>query len=258
MRRIGRIYSIAKNTFKEAMRDRILYTLIIFAFLILGSSWVIPPLASGEEYRIITDVGLASISIFGVLIVVFLGTSLVYKEVEKRTVYMIVCKPIYRYEFLLGKYFGLFTTILLVVIIMTIFLYFMIYILFGGYEKRLLLSIFMSCIELAVIASIAIFFSSFSSPTLSGIFTILIFAIGHMTEDIISFSKQFPSSVAKFLARVFYYVIPNLENFNIKNEIIHNIQIKNLQIELAIIYGAIYIAVTLFLSALIFERRDFK
>ena len=177
---MGRVLAIAGNTYRENIRDKILYNLILFALIMILSSLALGRLTLGNEDKVILDLGLASISIFGMLIAIFIGISLVYKELEKRTVYALLAKPVHRYEWILGKYLGLLFTLLVNLAVMTVGLALaMLYtggIQAGGY-LRLLPAVYLIFLSLALITALALLFSTFSSPALSAIFHIL--SLGH-------------------------------------------------------------------------------
>ncbi len=255
---IKKIWVITLNTFKEAVRDRILYSIVFFAFLILILSTIMDVVTIGQRAKIIQDMGLASISIFGALIAIFVGIGLVYKEIDKRTIFTIVSKPVTRYQFLLGKYFGLVLTILVEVLAMgTIFLA-LVYYTSGYINPRLFAAIGLTFLELMVICSVAVFFSSFSTPILSGMFTLGIYLIGHMTRDLYEFSAKLEGTFLAVILKILYYVFPNLDNFNIRAQVVHELPIDPKYFFYSVLYGLLYITLLLFVSSIIFTKRDFK
>ena len=253
-----RISAIAFNTLKECIRDRILYNLLIFAILIIGLSAILSTLTIGEQVRIILNIGLAAINIFGVMMAIFLGIGLVYKEIDRRTIYTILSKPIARYQFLIGKFLGLLLTLLLNILIMTAGLVVTVYLM--GWEVNLTLfeAIFLIFIEFVVVTSIAMLFSCFSTPTLSAIFTLSFYVIGHLSEDIKFFGSKAESLFVKKLSIFIYYILPNLENFNIKSLVVYNDPIGLSFLVYATLYGIFYSSIVFLLSTLIFQKRDFK
>ncbi len=256
--RIMRIQAIAVNTFREAIRDKILYSLLFFALIMIGASLLLGKLALGEYTKIIMDVGLAAISLFGTLIAIFVGITLVNKEIEKRTVYTVVSKPIRRWEFIVGKYLGLALTLFVEVVVMSIGFFLMVIYAGGSFPSILFVAIGLIYIELLFLTAIAVFFSSFSTPTLSGLFTLSAYIIGHLTEDIKRFGEESESAMVKSASEFLYYLLPNLENFNIKNQAVHGVAIGGGEVALVIVYGVIYISLILFASTVIFQGRDFK
>lgn len=255
---MSRISAIAINTFREAVRDKILYVLVIFGLLLIVASQVLSPITLGQQEKIIKDIGLASISIFGVLIILFVGTGLLYKELDKRTIYTIISKPIYRYQFILGKYFGLLLTLLSIVLIMTLIFYLFLWFSSSQPNWYLLVAILLIYMKLAVVTALAIMFSVVSSPTLSATFTFIIYFVGHVSSDMLYFTEKIESALAQNILTVFYYALPNLDYFNIKREVVHNITFDPSFYGFAVLYGLCYILAALAVSIMVFERKDFK
>ncbi len=264
---LRRVLAIAGNTYRENIRDRVLYNLILFALIMILSSLALGKLTLGNEDKVITDLGLSSISVFGMLIAIFIGIGLVYKELEKRTVYALLAKPVHRYEWILGKYAGLLFTLLVNVAIMTVGLALaMMYtghIGAGGY-LRLLPAVYLIFLSLALITALALLFSTFSTPALSALFTFFLWVIGHFGKDLLSFGEITESAPVRWLCRALYYVIPNLANFKIldSRSILQNAgyfqPIDPVSILLATIYCIVYCGILISLATLIFMRRDFK
>ena len=253
-----KILTIALNTFKECIRDKILYNLLIFAMLMIGLSAFLSKLTIGVQIRIVKDIGLGSISIFGVLIAIFLGIGLVSKEIDRRTIYTILSKPVQRYLFLLGKFAGLLLTLFINIAIMTVALIILIYSMGGDVNLLLFEAIFLIFIELIVVTSIALFFSTFTTPTLSAIFTLSFFVIGHLTGYIRLFGSQSDLQFVRKLSDILYYVLPNLESFNIKSMVMYAEALEWNLFFLSTMYGLIYASLVLVLSVIIFQKRDFK
>ena len=244
--------------FKEAVRDKVLYSLIFFSVLLIGLSVVVDRITIGQSSKIIKDFGLGSISVFGTLISIFMGVGLVFKEIEKKTIFTLIAKPIKRYQFLFGKYLGLLFTLVVEVLLMTFGLvFFLIFFSEGMPGIALFQSIYFIFLELSVITAVAIFFSSFSTPFLSGMFALAIFVIGHLTEDLFAFSVRFQPS-GQFMSKVIYYTMPNLEFFNIKGNVVREITISVSHMFWITSYAAMYILALLSLAAMIFQKRDFK
>jgi ABC-type transport system involved in multi-copper enzyme maturation permease subunit len=252
-----KIYSIALNTIREAIRSRILYLLLIFALLMIASSRIVSLLTVGDELKIIKDIGLMSISFFGVLMAVFIGIGLVSKEIEKRTIYNIISKPIQRYQFLLGKYFGLLLTLLINIGVMTILFLVVIYFKSGLWELNLLKAIVLFFFELLIIIAVAILFSTFTTPILSSVFTLAIYFMGQLTPNLLLLREKVGGIIGRTILLLLYYLLPNLQNLNIKNEIVHNIAINNQFIFFAIAYSLTYSTVIMLLAILLFQKKDF-
>ena len=255
---MSRITVIALNTFRETLRDKILYNLVFFGLLLIVSSILLGALTMGERAKIIQDIGLASINLFGVLIAIFVGIGLVSKEIEKRTIYSIIAKPIPRYQFLLGKYAGLALTLFVNVAIMAVGFFLTLLIGEAGLEPALLKAVGLIFVELLVITAVAVLFSTFTTPTLSATFTLAIYVIGHLTDDLRVLGGNLQSDLTKVVLDGLYYVLPNLETFNVKGPAVHGIPIEPMYLLSATAYGLAYSAVILILACVIFQRRDFK
>lgn len=252
------VRAIAINTFKEAVRNKILYSLIFFACVMMGISLVLDEATIGQRNKIIKDFGLGSLNIFGVIIAIVVGINLVYKEIEKRTIYPLLAKPVRRYQFLVGKYFGILLTLAVELLLMSSFLFVLIFIYEGQFDPLMLLAVFMIFIELAVVAAVALFFSSFSTPFLSGMFAFAAYVIGHLTVYLKRFGAESGNAVIENVTAFLYYLLPNLENFNLKGAVVYQLPIESGRIFLGLLYALFYITVVLVFSALCFNRRDFK
>jgi len=253
-----KVIAIALNAFKEEVRDRILYTILAFALGMILSSVILATLSVGGEAKIIKDLGLASISLFGTLIAIFIGIGLVYKEIERRTIYTIVAKPIHRHEFILGKYLGLLITLFVNLFIMALVLFFLTYLMEGRWGLEMLPALLLTFVELMVITAVAILFSTFTTPTLSAIFTLSIFVIGRFSQDLKAFADQFGGLALQATAFALYYLLPNLSNFNIRGQVVHGVLVPPAFLWSSMLYGLFYLSALLASAALIFQRRDFK
>jgi ABC-type transport system involved in multi-copper enzyme maturation permease subunit len=248
---------IAVNTFKEAVRDRILYLLLFFAAAAILLSRVLAMFTVGDRTKIIKDVGLASISIFGALMAILIGTGLVYKEIEKRTIFTLISKPIRRSEFLLGKYFGLVLTLAVMLASMGLIFLALILIQTGALEGRLLLAILFIFFELVLLTAVAILFSCFSTPILSSLFSLGFYLIGHFSWSLETLVKKARPGLGKTLLRLLTAVLPDLENFNIRTEVVHGLPLPASLLLYSAAYGIVYAAFVLTVAVLIFRRRDF-
>ncbi len=253
-----RIRAIAANTFREAVRDKILYSLLFFALVMIGSSVLVAELTIGEFLKIVKDVGLGSISIFGVLIAVFVGIQLVNREIDRKTVYTVLSKPVHRWEFIVGKFLGLGSTLFIELAVMTLGLLVLIAVVGSQFAPELAGAVALIYLELLFLTAFAILFSTFSTPTLSALFTLSVYVIGHMSNDIYRFGQKAEAEWIQVVSKIVYYVLPNLEYFNIKNQVVHNVALFPGQIGFAVAYGLIYMSIVLFAAVVIFERRDFK
>jgi ABC-type transport system involved in multi-copper enzyme maturation permease subunit len=251
------IIVIALNTFRENLRDKILYNLLLFAVLLMGASMLLADLTILEHYKIMTDMGLAAINLVGVIIAVFVGIGLVSKEIERRTIYTIVARPISRAQFVVGKYLGLVTTLVVNVLIML-----SVYLLtLWGYHApvhwSLVQAVQLIVVELMLVTAVALFFSTFSSATLSAIFTIGLYIIGHLTTDLRGITQKSQSEVVKAVVNGVYYLCPNLDMLNMKGPAAMGMPIALSYQALATAYGLLYTGMLIVGACLIFQRRDF-
>jgi ABC-type transport system involved in multi-copper enzyme maturation permease subunit len=258
LRRVG---SVARNTFREALRDRVLYNLVIFVLLLTGAAVFLGGLSAAQEQKIIVDVGLSAMLLFGVFIATFVGVGLVYKELERRTVYAIFAKPVGRGEFLLGKYLGLCLTLAVNVAVMGAGVSLALVYVSGGWHP-LALSIWPAValiyFELAVLVAVALLFSSFSSPALSALLTLLVFVIGHFSADLRALADAAGTAPARLLFGALYRLLPNLSNYAYITAASHGRTPSAEAFVGAALYGLIYVGVLLAAAALVFRRRDFK
>lgn len=254
-----RIFSIAFNTFREAVRDRVLYNLVLFVLLITVSAIFIGELTAGQEARTIVNLGLGAMLIFGAFISIFVGVSLVSKEIEKRTVYAIFSKPISRAEFILGKYLGLCLTLLVNVLIMGVGVALALFYVGGnGFAITIWGAIYLLFLELTILTAVAILFSSFSSPALSALLSFFVFIIGHFSAALRDLAQNLGSQFAKYFFGTIYYLLPNLSNFVFRTETAHGITPPASMIFGATAYAIVYAAILLIITTLIFSRRNFK
>lgn len=256
---MSRIFSIAKNTFREAIRDRVLYNLILFVLLITASSVLLGELTAGQEARAIVNIGLNAMLLFGVFIAIFVGVGLVSKEIEKRTVFAVFAKPVRRGEFIIGKYLGLCLTLLVNTAIMGAGV--SAALIFAG-ATRLAASIwggvFLIFLELTIITAVAIVFSSFSSPALSALLTFLIFVIGHLSSSLRDLAAALGSRVTVVVFEAVYYLLPNLAIYSFRTESAIGLTPTANMIGIAVLYAAAYNLVLLAIAAAVFRTRNFK
>ena len=263
--------AIAINVFRESVRDKVLYNLVLFAVLLTGASYLIGQLTAGQDVKIIKDLGLSATSMFGLFIAVFIGIGLVSKEVERRSIYALLAKPIRRYELVVGKYCGLTLTLAVNVAVMAAAIYIVLAFMSWrasaadaavwdapALDPALLKAIALIFVELMLVTAVALFFSTFSSPMLSAAFTFGLYIVGHFSSDLRNFQQVVDSPAAARLARGLYWVLPNLAQFDIKADVVHGVYVPAGYIATAVLYGVAYIALLLTVSALVFSRRDFK
>ncbi len=253
------IIAISRNTFREAVRDRVLYNLVVFVLLITGCAVFLGDLTAGQEDRTVTNIGLSAMLIFGVFIAIFVGVSLVSKEIEKRTLYTIFSKPIGRGEFIVGKYLGLCLTLLVNSAVMGAGISLaLLYVEAGALAMSIWGTVLMIFFELTIITAVAILFSSFSSPALSALLTFLVFVIGHFSASLRDFAENLGSPAAKYFFGGVYYLFPNLSHFEFttlaaRGEIPHSGYLFALAA-----YTIAYNAILLAIAIVIFRRRNLK
>lgn len=255
---VSRVHAIAGNTVREAIRNRILYALLFFGVLLIGAGILISSLSYVEAERILQSIGLSSLRLFGAVIAIFVGVGLIHREVERRTIYTILAKPVSRTEFLVGKYLGLVATLWLQVAVMAA-AFAAVSLLAGapldaGHAAALLLA----AVELAVVVGIATLFSSFTTPMLASLFTAGFYAIGHVSRDLRELGAQSDSALVERATWLIHRVLPDLESFNLSVQAIHQLPIEPVQVWLPIGYGLGYVLVLLGIASAIFERRDFR
>jgi len=256
---LPRILTIAKNAFREAVRDRILYNLILFVLLITVSAMFLGELSDGQEARVIVNLGLSSTLIFGAFISIFVGVSLVWKEIEKRTVYSIFSKPIGRGEFIVGKYLGLCLTLLVNVAIMGLGVTLaLLYVGGGRFIAGVWAAVLLIYLELTILTAVAIMFSSFSTPALSALLTFFVFIIGHFSSALRDLARELSSPAAKLVFDGIYYLLPNFAHFSFITETSNAMAVPLAMIGTAIVYAIVFNVILLTITVVIFSRRNFK
>jgi ABC-type transport system involved in multi-copper enzyme maturation permease subunit len=251
------VMAVAKNTFRETIRDKILYNLVFFALLLMGSSVLLGTLTIGEQARIVKDLGLAAINLVAIIIAIFLGVGLVSREIERRTIYTILARPITRIQFVLGRYIGLAGIVTVNIVIM--FAMFLATIWLSGFPTHAALfqAVQLILVESLVVIAIALLFSTFSSATLSASMTIGLYIVGHLTSDLKVIAEKSASQVAKAVMTGLYYMCPNLEVLNIKGQAASGVSLAIETQVLATGYGVLYAGLLLLAACLIFQRREF-
>jgi ABC-type transport system involved in multi-copper enzyme maturation permease subunit len=258
---LRRMSAIARNTFREAVRDRVLYNLVLFVLLLTAASIFIGELSGGQERKVIVDLGLSAMLLFGMFIAIFVGVGLVYKEIERRTIYAVFSKPVGRGEFLVGKYLGLCLTLLVNVLVMGVGVSLALLYVSRGWDPLIptiwpaVLLIYM---ELMLLTAVALLFSSFSSPALSALLTFLIFVVGHFSSDLKSLAVSLGSPSARWFFTGLYYLLPNLANYSFITPAAHGRTPAAGFVFASAFYALIYITVILAAATLIFSRRNFK
>jgi len=256
-----RIVTIAMGAFKESIRERVLYNLVVFAFLMIGAAILMGSVSVGVEKLVLINLGLTAISIFGLLIAIFIGIGLVSKEIERRTIYNILSKPVSRAEFILGKYAGLFMTLLVNTAIMTGGFYLALAVEQKGlalHDLSLLIAIYFILLQLAIVVGIALFFSCLTTSIFSAVFTFALFVIGNFSRDIRDVGEASGSLLLKKVTAFVYYILPNFGDFNVIDKAAHGLVIPGVFVAANTWYALLYISVLLSGAILIFEEREFK
>ncbi len=257
---IGRVRSIAFNTFREAVRDRVLYNLIVFAFLLIGSALVFGQISIGIEKIVLINLGLAAISIFGVVIAIFIGIGLVSKEIDKKTLYTVLARPVRRWEFILGKFAGLIGTLSVNAGLMAVGFFAALLIeqhRFVRSDVHLLTALYFILLEFVIVTAVALLFSSFSTPLFSTIFSFALFAVGTFGDDLRGFAAS-SHGLTKWAISAAAYLVPNLSTFNVISLVAHEEPIMGRLIVLNTAYAVFYSALVFAGAVLIFERRNLK
>jgi len=256
-----RVATIARHTFKESVRERVLYNLVVFALLLIGAAILFGSISVGIEDVIIMNLGLSSISVFGLLMAIFIGIGLVWKEIDRRTIFSILAKPVHRYEFIIGKYLGLMLTLLINTSIMTAGFYVAL-----AYEQRTLhwadlvalQAVYFILLQLAMVVALALLFSCVSTPILSAVFTLALYVIGNVLGDIRWFGQETGSALVMNLTALLYYLLPNFGNFNVISQIAQGHPVPSYLLVSNSLYALLYVSILLSAAILIFEEREFR
>ena len=252
---MSNITAIAKNTFKQAIRDKILYGILVFALIFLGSIVVLGYLSLGEDVFVIRSFGLAGIYIFSLIITIFLGASIIYEEINKKTTYFLLAKPVTRGNLLIGKFLGLFIATSLTTLLMLV-VYILVVGLNGEFIDYLAISaVLLQLPEMGILISIIILFSIFTTPLAATIYVVLIVYIGHLLSLIKNFATH-SEGFSKYILTAVYYIFPNLEKFNIRNLVVHQVSISLSEFLISVGYALIYIILALYVAKILFNRKE--
>ena len=252
------ILAVARGTFREAVRDRVLFLVVGFGVVLLGLSRLLAPIAMGEGDRITIDLGLSAVGLLGVVIVALIGTSLVHKEIERRTIHVVLSRPVSRSSYLIGKWAGLACTMATAVFAMGAIL-----IVVAAWMRGpeaigpVAQAVLLLALSNTVLAALAVLFSSLSSPILSVVYTLGLYATGYWTNDLRDYAKAMPGALGTLIHGI-SYVIPNLDLFNLRPHVAHMELAPTVQLALAFGYAAAYSAAVLALAVVAFERREMK
>jgi ABC-type transport system involved in multi-copper enzyme maturation permease subunit len=258
MKRVG---AVAWNTFREAVRDRVLYSLVFFALLMMAAAILVGQISIGIEQIVIASLGLSAISVIGLLIAVFIGVGLVSKEMDKRTLYALLAKPVRRSEFLLGKFGGLVLTLAVNTAAMAAGLFLALLYVKHSLDRGdvvLLVAVYFILLKLALVVALALLFSCFTSPLLAILFTAGLYISGLLLPEVRVFHGEQLSAGALAITRWLSYLLPNFENFNVMAAAAHGRAIPGTLIAQNTVYAALYCALVLLAASAVFSRRNLK
>ncbi len=252
-----KVLIIAQNSFREAIRDRVLRVILGVSLLVIVCSSIIGEISLGEELKMILDLSLGAIDLFGVILCTFIGAALIQKEIEKKTIYTLLARPIHRWEFIFGKYIGMVLTLAVSVFIMgTVLCVF--YILMGGtFNINMIGAVFMLFMGLALLNAISILFSCMASSTVSSIATIAVFLVGRSTHHLKSMAIVNDNPIFLKVTMFAYYLLPNFNNFNFKSNAFYSLSISGEMYLYSTVYALVYSFFVLLLASFIFEKRNF-
>lgn len=255
---MSRVRALAVNTFREAVRDRVLYSILFFAVGVLALSLAINEITIGDQAKVVRGVAQGAVDVFGSIIAMFLGISVIHKELERKTIYTVLSRPLTRATFVLGKYAGLMLTLFVEIAVLVLF-----YCVFMAFRSEapdltLFVSMGMLLLELALLTAWATLFSAYSAPTTAAAFTLAVFVIGHLADDIWLYGSQAETPSVRTVARVLYWALPNFELFSIRQAAVHQLAVPWERVWPAIAYGVGYTTTVLAAATAIFQRKDVK
>ena len=253
-----RIWAIANNTVRQAIRSKLLYTLLFFALVLIGAGVLVSTLSYVEHTRIVQDIGLAAIRIFSMGIAIFVGVGLIHGEVDRRTIYTILSKPVSRSEFIAGKFLGLVLTIWLQLAIMSLAFVSVSLAVGAPVDAGHLAALGLIAVELMLMVAVATLFSAFTTPMLASLFTLGIYFTGHLSRDLYELGQQANMQGLAMVTGALYWSLPDLESFNLTVEAVHGLAIPASAIWLPVAYGLLYSSLVLMGAAFLFERRDLR
>jgi ABC-type transport system involved in multi-copper enzyme maturation permease subunit len=256
----ARVSYIARNTFREAVRDRVLYNLIAFAVLMSAAAILVGKISINIERLVVINLGLTAVSLFGIVISIFIGIGLVSKEIEKRTLYTVLSRPVRRWEFILGKFFGLAGTLAVNTFLMAIGVFGALLYVSHHFQRAdgwLLVALYFIILQFIIITALALLFSSFSSPLLSAVFAFSLFVIGSFAEDLRGFAAM-TTGIARWLALGSAYLVPNFSALNVIGSVAHAQPVSGQLIIYNTAYALIYATMGLSAAVIIFEHRNLK
>ena len=256
----GRIFVLATNVFKEVVRDRIFYIIGFYGIILLALEYLLPKLAAATEDKMFPDFALAAMSILGLIVAVFVGTGLIHKEIEKRTILMLIAKPVSRSEFVIGKYLGLIVVLTVLITIMTaIFLGFLHYGKIDYSIPSIFIFVFFLLLQLSLITAVALVLSVFTSQLLATALTFAVYLMGNISQDLLDLGRQSRNLNIERLTQALYLIVPDLSRLDLKNDVIYGLQaLPNTQgLIFDAGYSLLYCIMVLAFTILIFSQREF-
>ena len=254
---LRRVLAVATNTYRETVRERVLYNLVFFAVLMILSGLLLKELSIRQEEKIVKDVGLGAMEIFGTAIAAFIGVGLVSKEIERRSLYPLLAKPLGRGEFLLGKYVGLCFTLMVNLAVMTAGLYLTLACTGQRLDPALLAAVWGIALQLLLVVAFALLFSTLTSPLLAATCTLALVVAGRFS-DVVRNMRDLLPDVPAWLPRLVYYAVPNYRNFDFKAQVVYRDAVPLGDLGWASLYAAVYVALALGLALQVFRRRDLQ
>lgn len=255
---MSRLWAIALNTFREAVRDRVLYSILFFGVGVILLSLALSEVTIGDQDKVVRSVAQGAVDLFANIIAMFLGVSLVWKELDQRTIYTVISKPIPRWMFVLGKYLGLMLTLSAEVAILCVVYTGLMIAQQGAPEPVVFVSMGLLMLQLGLLTAWATLFSSYSNPMTATAFTLAVFVIGHLADDIWVYGSQASSPAVQAIARALYWVLPNFELMDIRPWAVHHRPVPTDRLWPALTYGLGYTAAVLAAAAAVFQNKDVK
>ena len=250
------VYTLALHTIRTYLQEKILLVVIIFAALLMGSSYVLSPLAVGAQQKIVIDIGLAAVSIFTVVLIVLLGAGSFHMEKERGILRALLARPVSRVEFIVGKYLGTLLTTCMVIILMAAVHMLVVALSGAKITTTMLWAVYMTMLEAGLVTALLTLFSCFTSPLLSSFFTIACVVCGHFSADLLDYANRFTDAAPQLALKGIYYLLPNLGLVTLRTEAVHNLSIPNGMLPAVTAYAMMYVAVLLYVSTLIFRARE--
>ena len=254
---LNRLAAVAANTFRETVRERVLYNLVFFAILMTLAGLVLRQLSIRQDEKVLKDIGLAAMDLFGTLIAIFIGVGLVSKEIERRSLYPLLVKPLSRGEFFLGKFAGLAFTLLVNLAVMTVGLYATLLATGWGADPLLLAAVYPIFLGLLLVVALAMLFSTLTSSTLASVFTVGVVIAGRFSDVVRNMREVMPGTPG-WLSGILYAVIPNFRNFDFKDRVAYGDPVPPDVLVWVTVYAAAYVAIILGLGLASFRSRDFQ